>query len=452
MMKNRFSLCLCIFAFGFLNAQSKDLPAFPGAEGWGMNAKGGRGGVVLEVNNLNDSGPGSFREAVTNPNPRIVVFRVSGTIELKSILEIISPFLTIAGQTAPGDGICLKNFPLHIAQTHDIIIRCIRIRPGIASGLKGSELDGIEIRESSHIIVDHCTVSWTNDEGVNNWHKSSFVTFQWCMITEPLHKSVHEKGAHGYGATIGGYKSSFHHNILSNAVARNASIGGNNQNPTVMLDVRNCVISNWEHRSCDGKPLSINLVNNYFKPGAATNNDVKRRIARIDNAENYGFTGLWYIEGNVVEGYPKISADNWKGGVDFEEGTSEVRNRRYTPFEFAPVTTQTAVEAYESVLKYAGVIAPKRDVQEERIVGQIQTNTFPLGTNGIINAVEQAGGWPELKSTIPPKDSDHDGMPDEWEIAHGLNPTNPSDAVKTGTNGYTNVEEYINSLVHGMEN
>lgn len=440
-----FFLTALYFSLGFACAQS--LPAFPGAEGWGANARGGRGGAVLEVTNLNDDGPGSLREAIMNPNPRIIIFKVSGTIELKSILEIRSPFLTIAGQTAPGDGICLKNYPLHITRTHDIIIRFLRIRPGIASGLKGSELDGIEVREASNVIVDHCTVSWTNDEAVNNWHKSSFVTIQWCIIAEPLHKSVHEKGAHGYGASIGGYKASFHHNILSCAVARNASIAGNNQNPTVMLDVRNCIISNWQHRSCDGKPLSINLVNNYYRPGPATQEEVKRRIARIDFSEHMGFNGLWYIDGNYVEGYPAVSADNWKGGVDYERGTSEARNRRLTPFDFAPVTTQPATEAYELVLQNAGVTVPKRDSQEERLIEQIRTNTFRFGNHGIIDSAEQVGGWPELKSAPAPKDSDKDGIPDAWEKANGLNPNDASDAIKTNAAGYTYMEVYINSLV-----
>lgn len=434
--------------------QNKEaLPAFPGAEGWGMHSKGGRGGVVLQVTNLNDDGPGSFREAVMNPNPRIVVFRVSGTIELKSEIIITSPYLTIAGQTAPGDGICIKNYPLDISNTHDIIVRCIRVRPGIASGLIGSELDGIEVRDSHNIIFDHCTISWSNDEGVNNWHKSSFITFQWCMIAEPLHKSVHEKGPHGYGASIGGYKASFHHNLIANAVARNPSIGGNNQNVTVMLDVRNCVFANWGHRSCDGKPLSINLINNYYKPGPATRDNVKRRIAKIDNADKMGFSCLWHINGNTVEGYPEISRDNWNGGVDFDPGTSVGKNKSDVPFEFAPVTTHSAEKAYEYVLNYAGVVAPKRDTQEERIIDQIRTNSYKYGENGIINMVEEVGGWPLLKSSTPPVDSDGDGIPDEWEAAHGLNPNDPGDAVlDRNGDGYTNIEEYINSLVPNVLN
>jgi pectate lyase len=445
-MKNTFFI---LFWICFISAESaaQPIPAFPGAEGWGMFSRGGRNGAVIEVTNLNDSGDGSLRAAIENPNPRTVVFRVSGYIELKSMLEIKSPYITIAGQTAPGDGISLKNYPLHIIDTHDVIIRCIRIRPGIGSGERGSELDGIEVRNASNIIIDHCTVNFTNDEGINNWHNSSFVTFQWCIIAEPLNKSVHEKGAHGYGASIGGYKTSFHHNIIANSVARMPSIAGNNQNPTVMLDVRNCVFSNWGHRSCDGKPLSINLVNNYFKPGPATKPDVRRRIARIDNAENQGFTCLWHIYGNEIEASPDISTNNWNGGVDYESGTSEARNRSINPFEYQYVTTQSAKEAYELVLKNAGVVTPKRDSHENRIINQIRSNTFSYGNNGIIDSVEDVGGWNKPERATPLSDSDHDGIPDEWETANGLNPNNFYDSATTDDFGYTYLEKYINDLV-----
>ncbi|WP_407430093.1 polysaccharide lyase family 1 protein [Arcticibacter sp.] len=422
------------------------LPAFPGAEGWGRHSKGGRGGAVLRVTNLNDSGPGSFREAVMNQKPRIVVFEVSGTIDLKSKVEISSPYLTIAGQTAPGGGICLKRFPLKVLNTHDIIIRGIRVRPGTESGLIGSEIDAINIDNSENVIVDHCVFSWSTDEGMNTWHGARMITFQWCMMSEPLNRSIHEKGAHGYSASIGGYKSSFHHNLIANGAARNPSIAGNNQAPTVLLDFRNCVISNWEHRSCDGKPLSINLVNNYFKPGPATQEDVKRRIARIDNAEKQGFSGMWHVDGNFVEGYPEISENNWAGGVDFEEGTNAEKNRRKEPFEVAAVTTQGAREAYDLVLKYAGYY-PGRDSQERRIIDQIRTGKYTTGKNGLIDRVEQAGGWPELETGKLPKDSDKDGIPDAWEKKKGLNPGDPTDAGKNAENGYTHIENYVNSLL-----
>jgi len=431
---------------GILYHVEAQVAAFPGAEGWGRYSKGGRGGAVLRVTNLNDSGPGSFREAVTNPEPRIVVFEVSGTIDLKSKIEINSPYLTIAGQTAPGDGICLKRFPLNIHNTNDIIIRGIRIRPGIESGLIGSEIDVINIDNSENVIVDHCVFSWSTDEGINTWHGARMITFQWCVMSEPLDHSIHEKGPHGYSGSIGGYKSSFHHNLIANGAARNPSIAGNNQAPTVLLDFRNCVISNWGHRSCDGKPLSINLVNNYYKPGPATNEDVKRRVARIDNAEKQGFSGMWHVDGNFVEGYPEISEDNWAGGVDFEEGTNAEKNRRREPFEVAMVTTQAAQVAYDLVLKYAGYY-PKRDGQEKRIIDQIRTGKYEIGKNGLIDRVEQAGGWPELKTGKLPKDTDKDGIPDEWEQKNGLNVTNPSDAREIAKDGYTNIEIYVNSLL-----
>ena len=441
-----FSYLVLLILFSFsLNAQETQLPAFPGAEGWGANAKGGRGGIVLTVTNLNDSGEGSFREAVMNPNPRIVIFNVSGTIELKSELIIKSPYLTIAGQTAPGDGICLKNFPLRIQNTNDIIIRGMRVRPGINSGLIGSEIDGIEIRESENVIVDHCTVSWSNDEGINNWHKSRFITFQWCVMSEPLNRSIHEKGAHGFAASIGGYKSSFHHNILANAAGRNPSIGGNNQHFTVLLDIRNCIISNWQHRSCDGKPLSVNIVNNYYKPGPATKEEVKRRIVRIDNSEKMGFTGLWHIDGNYVESDLNISYNNWDGGVDFEVGTSEAKNRRVEPFEVAHVTTQNALDAYTLVLANAGCLP--RDSQEKRVIEQIRTGKYKYTKDGIVDNIEQVGGYPELKTGKQPKDSDGDGIPDEWEKKNGLNPNDSSDALRISSNGYMNIENYINSLI-----
>jgi pectate lyase len=422
-------------------------PAFPGAEGWGALTPGGRGGKVLKVTNLNDSGPGSFREAVMSSGPRIVVFEISGTITLKSDFIVREPYLTIAGQTAPGDGICLKGWPLEIADTHDIIVRGIRVRPGIGSGLIGSEIDALGISQSNNIIIDHCSFSWSCDEVVNNWHGSSNITIQWCMISEPLNHSVHEKGAHGYGASLGGYKLSFHHNLMAHAIARNPSIAGNDRNFTVLMDFRNCVIYNWVQRSCDGKPLSINIVNNYFKPGPATNDAVKRRIARIDNSENIGFRGAWHIDGNYIEGFPNISADNWNGGIDFERGTSVETNRRTEPFPVANVTTQSSIEAFESVLKNVGVTVPARDAQEKRIVEEVRKGSFTFGSKGIIDNVEQVGGWPILKSLPAPVDSDNDGMPDEWEIKTGLNPYTPSDANDDSTgDGYTNIEKYINGL------
>lgn len=397
--------------------------AFPSAEGFGRFAVGGRGGDVVAVTNLNDSGPGSLREAV-GAGHRTVIFRVSGTIVLTSDLLIERSHLTIAGQTAPGDGICLRGHPLRLRGANDVIIRYLRVRPGPESG---KAIDGIEVRDGRNIIIDHCSVSWTVDEAMNTWHGTRDLTVQWCVIAEPLNRSVHPKGAHGYGASWGGENVSYHHNLFAHATARTPSVAGQARERTVLMDHRNSVIYNWEHRSCDGKPVSINLVNNYYKPGPATLPAVRRRIARIDDTRAaYGYDSVWHIAGNVVEGFPAITADNWTGGVDFEGATSAAANRRHDPFPVAPVTTHSASEAYEVVLAGAGATRPRRDAVDARVVAEVRRGGATVG-NGIIDSPEQVGGWPDLKSAPAPRDTDGDGMPDDWENARGLNPRDPSD-------------------------
>jgi len=416
--------------------------AFPGAEGWGRFTMGGRGGTVYAVTNLNDSGPGSLRDAVSAEH-RTVVFRVSGTIELQSNLVISSSFITVAGQTAPGEGICLRRFPLKISGAQDVIVRHLRVRPGDEAGLQH---DGIEVRRANNIMIDHCSVSWSIDEGINVWHATTNVTVQWCIMAEALNHSVHKKGPHAYGATWGGENCSFHHNLFAHCTARNPSVAGQARERTVNMDHRCSVIFNWEHRSCDGKPVSINVVNNYYKPGPATLADVRRRIVRIDDTQSaYGYNSLWFVEGNVLEGFPAISADNWKGGIDFEGKTSEAVNRRRTAFPTAPVATQSAAEAYRLVLRDAGASLPRRDSHDARIIREAETGTPTFG-NGILDSPKQVGGWPELKSTTPPPDSDGDGMPDEWERRHGFNPADSSDgATDADGDGFTNLEEFLNA-------
>jgi hypothetical protein len=416
--------------------------AFPGAEGHGRFAVGGRGGEVYAVTHLNDNGPGSLRDAVS-AGGRTVVFRVSGTIDLESDLVIAQSNITIAGQTAPGDGICLKRYPLRIDGASDVVVRFLRIRPGDEAKLPH---DGIEIRNARNVIIDHCSVSWSIDEGINTWHGTHNLSVQWCLISEPLNRSVHS-GPHGYGASLGGGNTSYHHNLFAHCTARNPSVAGNRQRRTVNMDHRCSVIYNWEHRTCDGKPDTINVVNNYYKPGPATRENVRRRIVRIDDTRpRYGFESVWYIEGNVVEGFPEISADNWKGGVEFEGETNEAVNRSRTPFPFAPVTTQPAEEAYRLVLKNVGARLPKRDAHDARILREVAAGTATFG-NGIIDTQAQVGGWPELKSAPAPLDSDGDGMPDAWETARGLNPNDPSDRNHVAADGYTQLEHYLNSLV-----
>jgi len=417
--------------------------AFPGAEGFGRFAVGGRGGDAVAVTNLNDSGPGSLREAVSAGN-RTVVFRVSGTIALKSDLLIAQSNLTIAGQTAPGDGICLRGHPLRLRGANDVVIRHLRVRPGADSG---KAIDGIEVRDGRNIIIDHCSVSWTVDEAMNTWHGARDLTVQWCVISEPLNRSVHPKGAHGYGASWGGENVSYHHNLFAHATARTPSVAGQARDHTINMDHRCSVVFDWEHRSCDGKPDSINVVNNYYKPGPATLPAVRRRIARIDDTRaTYGFDSFWHIAGNVVEGFPEISADNWAGGVDFEGGTSIKLNRRMDPFPVAPVTTQSAEESYRLVLAHAGATRPRRDPVDNRVLAEARSG-IPTFGNGIIDSPAQVGGWPELRSAPAPVDSDGDGMPDAWETARGLNPRDPADRNdRKLQRDYTNLETYLSEL------
>lgn len=439
-------LALALLALGCAENKEEPQLAFPTAEGYGAHTPGGRGGKVFVVTNLNDAGPGSLREAVEAEGSRTVVFNVAGTIEMEKPLIISNPYLTVAGQTAPGEGICLKNYPLDVKGTHDVILRGIRVRPGIESGLEGSHLDGIEVSNSQNVIIDHCTVSWTNDEAVNTWKGVENITVQWCLVAEPLNRSVHAKGAHGYSATLGGVNSSFHHNLFAHGAGRNPSVGGNHQHSTINMDFRNNVVFNFGHRTCDGKPRSINMVNNYYKPGPATQDKLKNRLAKIDNAAVYKFQGIWYIDGNAMEGNPEVSAENWEG-VTIDLGLTEEEVRAKEPFAVAAVKTQSAADAYERVLKYAGM--PKRDSQEKRIIEETRTGITSKGKNGngIVDTIEEAGGYPVLAIGTPWVDTDGDGIPDEWEKANKLNPNDPDDALKVAKNGYTNIENWFNGLI-----
>ena len=425
---------------------NENLPAFPQAEGFGAYALGGRGGKVIFVDNLNDDGPGSFRAAVLDPDPRIVIFRVSGTIELESHLMIQHPYITIAGQTAPGDGICLKKFLMKIDNTHNVIVRGIRVRPGIESGLSGGSIDGIDVQNSHNVIIDHCTASWSCDEILNTNKNTRDITVQWCIFSESLNNSVHDKGEHGYAATIGGYRTSYHHNLLAHNKGRNPSIGGDDDNRTELLDFQNNVVYNWISRVCDGKPRTINFASNYYKQGPATPENNEYIVAEIQASEKYGYTSRWYIGDNYVNGYPELTADNWSGAVDFGDGTSMEKNREYSPFENANYLTRDADQTYLEVLDHAGVTVPRRDTVDKRVIEDVRTGNATFG-NGIIDRVEQVGGWPELITYDVPVDTDEDGMPDVWETAEGLNINDPSDrfGIKEGE-VYDNLERYLNEL------
>ena len=421
--------------------------AFPGAEGWGRFAAGGRGGDVVAVTNLDDDGPGSLRDAL-RAGDRTVIFRVSGTILLDAELLLEQSNVTIAGQTAPGDGICLRRFPLRIRGAKDVVVRHLRIRVGDEAG---RPLDALEVRNSADVIIDHCSMSWASDEVLSTWHGTRNLTVQWCLISEPLDRSVHRR-PHGFAASVGGQNASYHHNLFAHAAGRNPSIAGGDHDDTEQMDYRNNVIYNWRQRTCDGKPRTVNVVHNFYKAGPATWPQVDRCIAKIDDAmAKYStFEPRWHIEGNVVVGAPELTADNWKGGVLFEGRTSEAKNREREPFAFAPVATQTAEQAYRLVVAEVGATRPTRDPVDARVLSEVAAGTAAHGERGIIDRPGDVGGWPRLQSTAAPADSDDDGMPDAWEAAHGLDPDNAADRNGPGRDGgSSNLESYLNELAGG---
>ena len=429
------------------NLRPSHAPAFPGAEGFGKYTVGGRGGKVIEVTSLHDAGPGSFRAAVSAKGPRTVVFRVSGTIALESELKIREPYLTIAGQTAPGDGICIKNYQVNF-DTSQVIMRYLRFRPGDEKGKEQDAFGGA----GNQIVVDHCSASWGVDETFSI-NKAANLTVQWCLVSESLYHSIHKKGNHGYGGLWGGPGGSWHHNILAHHSSRNPRASGNVDSG--LMDYRNNVIYNWGFNSAYGGELwPRNWINNYYQSGPATDDKVRGRIFLQKDPR-----GKMFAAGNFVAGFPAISADNWNGGINFApDGEATEKTLRVDrPFVVAPVTTQSAEVAYGLVLAQAGA-SRVRDAVDRRVVEEIRTGTATLGASykgggkGIIDSQKDVGGWPELRSLPAPVDTDHDGVPDVWELAHGLNPRDPADGPRATTpGGYTHLERYLNSLVSTSE-
>ncbi|WP_167615915.1 pectate lyase family protein [Maribellus sediminis] len=435
-------------------------PAFPGAEGGGAFVTGGRGGKLLFVDNLNDKGNGSFRKAIEAEGPRTIIFRVSGTISLNKTIHIKNGDLTIAGQTAPGDGICLKNYGVRV-DADNVIIRYIRIRPGDAAEAENDAINGMNHK---NIIIDHCSFSWADDEVASFYGNENF-TLQWCILSESMYNSYHHKGKHGYGGIWGGLNASFHHNLISDHTSRNPRFCGSrytNDPESEKTDFRNNVIYNWGYNSAyGGEEGYYNMVNNYYKPGPATEKDARNRILNLtqkfyDSKYNVDTldAGWFYIDGNVIEGNPEISADNWNGGVQgkgVNESTKKY-SRLNMPVVHAPVFTTDAETAYREVLKRAGA-SLVRDAVDNRIIEEARTGkerfgkTYDGGGVGIIDSQEEVGGWPQLKSSAAKTDSDNDGMPDEWEKKNGLDPQKMDNNLYSINKEYTNLEVYINSLV-----
>jgi hypothetical protein len=411
-----------------------ELPAFPGAEGFGSTTPGGRGGKVLPVTNLDDSGPGSLREACMAEGPRIVVFRVSGLISLAQPITVKNPYLTLAGQSAPGDGICLRNGPFEVA-THDVVVRFLRSRLGDVAGKAEDCLD--LAHGSSRVILDHCSASWSLDECLSLAGNVSDVTVQWCLIAEGLDRSKHPKGAHGYGSLArANGPVSLHHNLWAHHRARSPRFGDNYDKPPYpAFDFRNNVVYDFGS-ICSGVTqgkFPVNYVANYLRPGPSSQARTPITIGTPSEL-------VFFVQDNVFEGNDALTADNTRFFSRVEaEGRRQVRlvDR---PFAAPPVRTLPAKEALEAVLATVGASRPVRDAADARIVDEVRQ-----GKGAIIDSQAQVGGWPQYRQTPPPQDSDNDGMPDAWETAHGLDPQAPSDGAQDRDgDGYTNIEEYLN--------
>ncbi|MEI6946980.1 pectate lyase [Paraflavisolibacter sp. H34] len=439
----------------------EDALAFPGAEGYGKSATGGRGGKIIKVTNLNDAGPGSLRAALEAAGPRIVLFEVSGTIALKSRLVIKNGDLTVAGQTAPGDGICLRHYEVNV-DADNVILRYLRFRMGDEARQQADALWG---RYHQNLVIDHCSMSWSIDECASFYANKNF-TMQWCILSESLNKSFHEKDDHGYGAIWGGTNASFHHNLLAHHNSRNPRFNGGGRSglPASPLgpetvDFRNNVLYNWgANSSYGGENGTYNIFGNYYKPGPGTETSKRKRICEISmDADPVTFApgfGTFYISGNYVDGNTAVSADNWNGGVDLRPGAVLAQARAAQPFAFSALTEQSAATAYTVVLAYAGA-SLKRDAVDTRVTGEVRAGTATYngsktGKKGIIDAQTDVGGWPELKQGAVPADTDGDGMPDDWEKAQKLDPKTANASGRQLSTAYDNIEVYCNSLVKGI--
>ena len=432
--------------------------AFPGAEGYGRFAIGGRGGRVIKVTNLNDNGPGSFRAAIEADGPRTVIFDVGGKIVLDSKLIIRNPYLTIAGQTAPGKGVCIANYNLGMLGTHDASVRFLRVRPGDTSG---QTLDGMGMASTDHSIIDHCSISWTQDEAFSS-RGARNVTLQRTLISEALNIAGHKKykkgTQHGYAASISGDVGSFHHNLLAHCSGRNWSLAGGLDNATRhagRLDIRNNVVFNWGHRTTDGGARQVNFVNNYYKPGPAS--DVFHVLMAEREAVPAFGPQEYFVAGNVMEG--RFGADDPLAGVFERRGEPHANFIVAEPFFESFVAPQSAEEAYDDVLADVGCNVPTLDNHDRRVLGEVRDGAATFsgsvsGLKGLPDSQNDVGGWedyPEIHRDAA-WDSDDDSLPNEWEETHGLNPNSAAgdftDANGDRNNdGYTNLEDYLFTVV-----
>ncbi len=511
-MKNRMNgayiirfLCLALFLLPIIPAgasvlpddeqteTTKELIAFPGAEGFGRNTTGGRGGKVYHVTTLEDGlQEGTLRYALSQEGARTVVFDVAGTIFLDKRLDITNGDLTIAGQSAPGQDVCIARYPVTI-NADNVIVRYLRFRVGNEGG---GEPDGLGSTDCRNLIIDHCSISWSVDECCSIYGGEN-LTVQWCLVSESLRTAGHAKGKHGYGAIWGGAKASFHHNLLAHHESRVPRLG---PRPFTQerehMDMRNNVFYNWAGNGCyGGEGMCINIVNNYYKPGPATpkNSPVRYRIAAIGvrtkkyctNAD--GTSNAWkpmehvwgklYVDGNIIEGNEEVTQDNWTKGIYGQINNASCDNtftkkvkkemRLSEPLDAGIITTHSAKQAYELVLDQAGC-SRQRDAIDIRVIEETRNGTATY-IGSVTKGAESVPGLIDLPADVKPegatspwptlsdggitadelRDTDGDGIPDVWEAAHGLNPKDVSDGIATtlSKEGYTNLEVYLNGLV-----
>ncbi|QKJ30722.1 polysaccharide lyase [Mucilaginibacter mali] len=462
------------------NLPQAKIPAFPGAEGGGAYSFGGRGGRVIVVKSLEDSGPGTLRDALEQGGARIIVFNVSGIIKLKSHISIRAPYVTIEGQSAPGDGICIAGESVWI-DTHDVVIRFMRFRRGETDVTRRD--DALGGNPIGNVMIDHVSGSWGLDEVISMYrhiyHDSKGVDEKLPTVNISIQNSMFAEGLctynHAFGSTLGGLNSTFMRNLWADNISRNPSIGMYGD-----FGFFNNVVFNWWDRSADGGDNNsfFNFINNYYKPGPITPLDqpIGHRILKPEPGRVNGSKTIYgkvYAHGNIVEGNDAVTKDNWAGGIQIgdqpDAGRLTDSIRVNQPFPAAKFTLISAKEAFDYVLTNVGAFLPKRDAVDTRIIEQVKTGKIPYKDGlestkgndmlkhrlppdsykkGIISDIAQVGGYPEYKGT-PYKDSDNDGMPDEYEIKQGLNPKSAADASLYPKNGggYTNIEIYLNSLV-----
>ena len=443
-------------------------------EGGGAAVKGGDGGTLYRVSRLDDvldpnTGlpmPGTLRYAVTQTGVRRVIFTTSGTIHLNSELRIKTGSITIDGQSAPGDGICIADYPL-IINASNVIVRFIRVRLGDVSN---TESDAVSVNNATGVVLDHLSCSWSVDECVSCYGNTDF-TMQYCLVSESLRNSVHDKGTHGYGGIWGGKNASFHHNLLAHHDSRNPRFDHDYVNRTHIgpIDFVNNVVYNWGSNSAYGGEGStkggggrhINFVNNYYKPGPATKSGVRSRLVDpwtscencVDACGGSVSAPKIYLVGNYMFESQAVTEDNWRGSTKTQSVAGSAT--RWTNGLTVLKNEQTAEQAYETVLTKAGC-SLHRDAVDTRIVGEVRNGSYTYtgrkgSTGGLIDTQSDVGGWPELQSAPRETDTDYDGIPDAWETQFKLDPNDPLDARETTlVTGFTNLEVYMRHLVRNL--